>query len=146
MKTQTVDLARIFDFENRVTGGGIRTLSASGGSNDHDADYSEKLKLLRKFISENKRPKKTDGMLFADNELLNLPFETMKALYANTVSETSPDPSHKTGEDSQDEIAVSRQSVIEGTRQKSGAIKPLSVCFTEENKRNRQERPGQQFE
>jgi hypothetical protein len=84
MKTQTVDLGRLFNLDNLINDTRLRLLSAAGGSNDHDADYSDRLKLLRKFISMGRVPRKPGGDIYTDAELLCLPLDKMQKLYDET--------------------------------------------------------------
>jgi hypothetical protein len=52
-----IDMARIFNLENYINDrreSHLRLMSSEGGSNDHDADYSERLKLLRDAIRRGK--------------------------------------------------------------------------------------------
>jgi hypothetical protein len=80
-------LSEIFTAENSRT---PHLLSAAGGSNDHDADASEKLKLLRKVIGEGKVLRKPGGTIYSDDELLALPYNSFLALYMASPAENPP--------------------------------------------------------
>jgi hypothetical protein len=90
MKTKQIDLGRLFNLENLIQDTQLRLLSAAGGSNDHDADYSEKLKLLRQYIASGKVCRKADGTPYGDNELLAMPFDKFKQLYDGTPATDAP--------------------------------------------------------
>lgn len=82
---KTIELARIFNLDNELARRReLRLLSAAGGTNNKDADESERIALVRKFIKSGKLPKKPSGGLYAEHELLALPLETLKTLFDNT--------------------------------------------------------------
>ncbi|MGH7943227.1 MAG: hypothetical protein ACREE6_09195 [Limisphaerales bacterium] len=97
-------LPEIFDDENAALYGAGRTriLSAAdggpGGSNDHDNDQSEKLKLLRKMVKTGRQPRKADGSLWSDHEMLaQLTLEKMQELYDATQPAKDEQPGTRTG-------------------------------------------------
>jgi hypothetical protein len=123
-------LSEIFNSEAVANGQDkpCRQLSAAGGSNDTvpdslgnkikvvaDADYSERLAILRKMIAENKRPRKQDSQLYSDTDLLALPLPTLRDLYSSTPSEAAV---NVTGEPSK----ISDKGTIN-----------LAACFDAEN-------------
>ena len=77
-------LSEIFNEEAVGSGRSIHSLSAAGGTNDHDADQSERLKLLRRFISEKQQPCKPGGQPYSDTDLLSMPYSKMKEIFDAT--------------------------------------------------------------
>jgi hypothetical protein len=82
-----IDLSRIFNLENFIADrreAHLHLMSSDGGSNDHDADFSERLKLLRDAIKRGKRPLRADTTPMPDTELLSMPLDKMRELLKNT--------------------------------------------------------------
>ncbi len=105
----------------------MRLLSA-GIEPARAADESDRLALLKRFVDTKKRPRKVDGSLFGDDELLSLPLKQLQILFDNTRSE---DDSQATGEKPQPDAAVN------ALRVKSLSVN-LAEIFNAENKNNRQ--------
>jgi hypothetical protein len=92
MKQHQIDLGRIFELERLESDrrfSPFSLLSAAGGSSANDADYSERLKLLRTLIRENKRICKPGGGIYSDQELLSMPFDKFNELYGQAESADS---------------------------------------------------------
>lgn len=116
MSTRPIDLNRIFDLENIIAERRLQLLSAS--ADEKDADYSERLKLLRDAIKLGKRPRRADGKPMSDQELLSMPFDKMRELLANTPGD---------GVDEQPKT-LSATGTIRNVR-------PLAEILDEENER-----------